>query len=46
MFLRVSLVVSVAMQSLYDLAYVLHNPFTDRRIDVAHETIGGGIRNL
>ena len=26
--------------------YVLHNPFTNRRLDVAHETIGNGIRRL
>ena len=25
---------------------VLHNPFKNRRLDVAHETIGNGIRRL
>lgn len=37
---------NVSYKSLYDLCYVLHNPFGDRRIDVAHETIGSGIRNF
>jgi len=32
--------------ALYDLGCVLHNPFGQRRLDVAHETIGGGIRKL
>ena len=31
---------------MYDLGYQLHNPFGDRRLDVAHETIGGGTREL
>lgn len=31
---------------LYDLGYLLHNPFGGRRIDVAHEMIWGGIRHL
>jgi hypothetical protein len=35
---------NVSYKSLYDLGYLLHNPFGDRRIDVAHETIGSGIR--
>ena len=33
-------------KALYDLSYVLHNPFGDRRLDVAHETIGSGIGHL
>eukprot|EP00326_Haptolina_ericina_P023934 CAMPEP_0181188002 /NCGR_PEP_ID=MMETSP1096-20121128/10876_1 /TAXON_ID=156174 ORGANISM="Chrysochromulina ericina, Strain CCMP281" /NCGR_SAMPLE_ID=MMETSP1096 /ASSEMBLY_ACC=CAM_ASM_000453 /LENGTH=273 /DNA_ID=CAMNT_0023277019 /DNA_START=305 /DNA_END=1126 /DNA_ORIENTATION=- len=37
---------NVSYQGMYDLAYLLHNPFGDRRLDVAHETIGGGIRKL
>jgi hypothetical protein len=37
---------NVAYRSLYDLGYVLHNPFLNRRIDVAHESIFGGIRHL
>ena len=37
---------NVSYQGLYDLTYTLHNPFLDRRLDVAHETISGGIRNL
>ena len=28
------------------MAYVLHNPFGSRRLDVAHSTIGKGIRKL
>ena len=32
--------------ALYDLCYTLDNPFGPRRIDVAHETIGAGIRRL
>ena len=31
---------------MYDLCYVLHNPFLSRRLDVAHDTIGAGIRKL
>ena len=31
---------------LYDLGYALYNPFGARRIDVAHEAIGGGIFKL
>ena len=30
----------------YDLSYIMHNPFLDRRIDVAHEAIGAGLRQL
>lgn len=37
---------NLSYKGLYDLAYTLHNPFGDRRLDVAHETIGGGIRRL
>jgi hypothetical protein len=31
---------NVSYKALYDLGYMLHNPFGDRRIDVAHEVIG------
>jgi hypothetical protein len=31
---------------LYNMGYLLHNPFGGRRIDVAHELISGGIRAL
>ena len=37
---------NVSYKALYDLGYVLYNPFGERRLDVAHETIGGGIRRL
>ena len=37
---------NVSYKALYDLGYVLYNPFGDRRLDVAHETIGNGIRKL
>eukprot|EP00947_MAST-08B_sp_MAST-8B-sp1_P003693 g3693.t1 len=37
---------NVSYKALYDVVYVLHNPFGSRRIDVAHEVIGGGIRRL
>ena len=37
---------NVSYKSLYDICYVLHNPFGDRRIDVAHESIGSGIRKF
>jgi hypothetical protein len=37
---------NVSYGGLYDLGYSLHNPFGERRIDVAHEAIGGGIRRL
>ena len=37
---------NISYKSLYDLCYVLHNPFGNRRIDVAHETIGSGIRKF
>jgi hypothetical protein len=32
--------------AMFDLAKVMHSPFGDRRIDVAHEAIAGGIRKL
>lgn len=32
--------------ALYDLGSVLHNPFKDRRLDVAHEAIFGGVNDL
>ena len=37
---------NISYAALYDLSYTLHNPFGHRRLDVAHETIGGGIRRL
>lgn len=37
---------NISYAALYDLGYMLHNPFGKRRIDVAHELIGGGIRAL
>ena len=35
---------NVSYGGLYDLGYMLYNPFKERRIDIAHESIGGGIR--
>lgn len=40
------LVWNVSYKALYDLAYLLHNPFGPREIDVAHETIFKGLRTL
>lgn len=37
---------NISYAALYDLGYMLHNPFGPRRIDVAHETISSGIRTL
>ena len=37
---------NVSYGGLYDLGYMLHNPFRDRKIDVAHDAIGGGLRRL
>ena len=37
---------NLSYSALYDLNYILHNPFGGRRIDVAHNVIGRGIRNL
>jgi hypothetical protein len=37
---------NVSYVALYDLGYMLYNPFGNRRIDVAHELIGSGIRKL
>ena len=37
---------NISYASLYELGYVLDNPFLDRRIDVAHETIFNGVRRL
>ena len=37
---------NLSYQAMYDLSYVLHNPFGARRIDVAHEVIAAGIRKL
>ena len=32
--------------AMFDIAKTLHNPFGNRRIDVAHEAIGKGLRKL
>lgn len=37
---------NLSYAALYDLGYMLQNPFGSRRIDVAHETISLGIRKL
>ena len=37
---------NISYKAMYDLAKVLHNPFGNRQIDVAHETISAGLRNL
>jgi hypothetical protein len=37
---------NVSYASLFDLTKMLHNPFGNRRIDVAHDAIGQGIRDL
>lgn len=37
---------NISYASLYDLGYCLNNPFLDKRIDVAHETIFNGVRRL
>ena len=37
---------NLSYQGMYDLSYYLWNPFLDRRIDVAHEAIGAGLRRL
>ena len=37
---------NLSYQGMYDLSYFLWNPFLHRRIDVAHEAIGAGLRNL
>ena len=37
---------NLSYKALYDLAYLLHNPFGPRIIDVAHETIFRGLRTL
>uniref|UniRef100_A0A0G4GYJ1 Uncharacterized protein n=1 Tax=Chromera velia CCMP2878 TaxID=1169474 RepID=A0A0G4GYJ1_9ALVE len=37
---------NLSYQALYELSYVLYNPFGDRLVDVGHETIGRGIRRL
>lgn len=37
---------NLSYKALYDLAYLLHNPFGPRTIDVAHETIFRGLRTL
>lgn len=37
---------NISYQGLYDLGYSLHNPFGNRRLDVAHEVIGSGIGKL
>lgn len=37
---------NISYKGLYDVGYMLHNPFGNRRIDVAHETIFAGLRRL
>jgi len=37
---------NLSYTSLYQLCYVLYNPFGSDKISVAHETIGGGLRKL
>lgn len=37
---------NLSYKALYDLAYILHNPFGDREIDVAHEIIFKGLNTL
>lgn len=37
---------NMSYKAMYDLAKVLHNPFGNREIDIAHETINGGLRRL
>ena len=37
---------NISYVCLYDLGYVLYNPFKDRRIDLAHEAIVAGLHNL
>ena len=37
---------NVSYMGLYDLGYYLNNPFGNRRIDVPHEAISGGLHRL
>jgi len=37
---------NLSYQAMYDLGKILHNPFGNRRIDVAHEAIHAGLRRL
>ena len=37
---------NIALQGLYNIHQVLHNPFGPRHIDIPHEIISGGIRKL
>jgi hypothetical protein len=37
---------NISYMALYDLGYYLGNPFGNRRIDVPHETISGGLHRL
>eukprot|EP00756_Hemistasia_phaeocysticola_P063891 Hpha_TRINITY_DN7365_c0_g1::TRINITY_DN7365_c0_g1_i1::g.9889::m.9889 len=37
---------NISYAALYDLAYMLDNPFKGRWVDVGHETIGNGLRIL
>lgn len=37
---------NISYVCLYDLGYLLYNPFKDRRIDLAHEAISNGIHKL
>jgi len=44
--LTVTFAWNLSYASLYQLCYVVYNPFGDDKISVAHETIGGGLRKL
>lgn len=37
---------NISYQALYDLGYILDNPFQNRPIDVPHEVISAGLRKL
>lgn len=37
---------NISYVCLYDLGYLLYNPFKDRRIDLAHEAISAGLHKL
>jgi hypothetical protein len=37
---------NISYKGLYDVGYMLHNPFGNRRIDLAHETMFAYLRRL
>ena len=37
---------NVSYGGMYDLCKILHNPFGNRRVDIAHEAIQKGLRTL